>query len=87
MAPYLLSKPTLAYGSPDRLLPSVCTPHCPSSVLQIAAQRLAVCNDIGEAAYLDSLVAAAFIVRCKLLPSGPALMKVLLTRYGVDPEV
>ncbi len=36
------------------------------------AGRLAVCNDIGEAAYLSSLVVAAFLVRCKLLPAGRA---------------
>jgi len=54
---------------------------------QIAAQRLAVCNDIGEAAYVNSLVAAAFLVRCKLLPNGPAFMQALRDRYGVDPEV
>jgi hypothetical protein len=54
---------------------------------QVAAQRLAVCNDIGEAAYVDSLIAAAFVVRCKLLPSALKLMDVLRERYRVDPEV
>ena len=32
---------------------------------QVAAQRLAICNDIGEAAYVDSIIAAAFIMRCR----------------------
>jgi len=52
---------------------------------QIAAQRLAICNDIGEAAYLESHIAACFLVRCKLLPDGPALIGRLAARYGVDP--
>lgn len=43
---------------------------------QIAAQRLAICNDIGEASYIDSMVAAALIIRCKLLPSAPQLLQV-----------
>mmetsp|Transcript_15033 Transcript_15033/g.40632 ORF Transcript_15033/g.40632 Transcript_15033/m.40632 type:complete len:449 (-) Transcript_15033:226-1572(-) len=52
---------------------------------QIAAQRLAICNDIGEASYIDSLVAAALVIRCKLLPTAPQLLQVLHKRYGVDP--
>ncbi|KAF5843757.1 P-loop containing nucleoside triphosphate hydrolase protein, partial [Dunaliella salina] len=43
---------------------------------RIAAQRLAICNDIGEASYIDSLVAAALVIRCKLLPTAPQLLKV-----------
>jgi hypothetical protein len=35
---------------------------------QAAAQALAVCNDIGEASYVDSLIAAAMIIRIKALP-------------------
>ena len=34
---------------------------------QVAAQRLAMCNDIGEASYVDSLIATALVVRCKSL--------------------
>ena len=32
---------------------------------QLAAQRLAICNDIGQAAYEDTLIAAAFISRIR----------------------
>jgi hypothetical protein len=35
---------------------------------QAAAQALAICNDIGEASYVDSLIAAAMIIRIKALP-------------------
>jgi ribosome biogenesis GTPase A len=35
---------------------------------QTAAQRLAMCNDIGEASYVDSLMAAAMLIRIKQLP-------------------
>jgi ribosome biogenesis GTPase A len=35
---------------------------------QAAAQALAICNDIGEASYVDSLIAAAMIIRIKSLP-------------------
>lgn len=35
---------------------------------QKAAQRLAMCNDIGEAAYVDSLVAAALVDHLTLQP-------------------
>jgi ribosome biogenesis GTPase A len=37
---------------------------------QVAAQRLAMCNDIGQASYIDSLIAAAMIIRFKQLPSA-----------------
>ena len=52
---------------------------------QIAAQRLAMCNDIGEAAYVDSLVGAALVVRCKMLPSNGKLLARLYERYKIDP--
>ncbi|GLC46929.1 hypothetical protein PLESTM_001946400 [Pleodorina starrii] len=39
---------------------------------QLAAQRLAMCNDIGEAAYLASAVAAAMVVRVKQLAAAEA---------------
>ena len=52
---------------------------------QIAAQRLAMCNDIGEAAYVDSLVASAFIVRCKTLPNNHKVLARLTERYKLDP--
>ncbi|GIL66877.1 hypothetical protein Vafri_20347, partial [Volvox africanus] len=37
---------------------------------QLAAQRLAICNDIGEAAYLASAVAAALVLRVKQLAAA-----------------
>jgi ribosome biogenesis GTP-binding protein YlqF len=52
---------------------------------QIAAQRLAMCNDIGEAAYVDSLVAAALVARVKRLPGARALSARLERRYRLDP--
>jgi len=52
---------------------------------QIAAQRLAMCNDIGEAAYVDSLVAAALVARVKRLPAARALCGRLEKRYRLDP--
>ena len=54
---------------------------------QTTAQRLAMCNDIGEAAYVDSLIAAALFVTLRQLPSSAAVMEGLQQRYGVDPEV
>ena len=54
---------------------------------QSAAQRLAMCNDIGEAAYVDSLIAAAMVDTLRSLPTGGAIMGRLHDRYGVDPEV
>jgi ribosome biogenesis GTP-binding protein YlqF len=52
---------------------------------QIAAQRLAMCNDIGEAAYVDSLVAAALVARVKRLPGARGLAARLERRYHIDP--
>lgn len=46
----------------------------PMSLLnQTVAQRLAVCNDIGEAAYLASLVAAAMLDSLMQLPTADAI--------------
>ena len=36
---------------------------------QIAAERLAICNDIGEAAYVNSSVAAVLLERVRALPT------------------
>ena len=36
---------------------------------QIAAERLAICNDIGEAAYVNSSVAAVLMERIRCLPT------------------
>eukprot|EP00983_Pelagomonas_calceolata_P062356 1147274-Pelagomonas_calceolata.AAC.6 len=54
---------------------SLADKQTPPEVLTIAAQRLAICNDIGEASYIDSLVAAALVIRCKLLPTAPQLLQ------------
>ncbi len=51
---------------------------------QIAAQRLAMCNDIGEASYVPSLIAAALLVRVKALPAARELLPRLRARYGLD---
>ena len=52
---------------------------------QRAAQRLAICNDIGEAAYLCSAVAATMVEEFRALPGGSsqALMDALEERYGL----
>jgi ribosome biogenesis GTPase A len=50
---------------------------------QLAAQRLAMCNDIGEASYVASAVAAALLSTMKKLPEGAAIMKKVEARYGV----
>lgn len=54
---------------------------------QSAAQRLAMCNDIGEAAYVDSLIAAALVDTLRGLPTGSDIMERLSERYGIDPQV
>jgi len=56
-----------------------------SFVDQVAAQRLAMCGDIGDAAYVDSAVAAAFIIRCKALPHDLGVLQRLKQRYDADP--
>lgn len=43
-----------------------------------------MCNDIGEASYVDSLVAAAFLETARRLPSAPAIMQRLWERYKLD---
>lgn len=54
---------------------------------QISAQRLAMCNDIGEASYVDSLIAAALLVRCKRLPGWRQIARAMTTRYyQLDPS-
>ena len=51
---------------------------------QIAAQRLAMCNDIGEAAYIDSLVAAALIIRMRTVAGARSALRLASERYKVD---
>lgn len=53
---------------------------------QVAAQRLAICNDIGEASYVDSLVAAALLENLRTLPGHKKHMARLQQRYGVPFE-
>lgn len=50
---------------------------------QLAAQRLAICNDIGEASYVDSLVAAALLETLRELPGARGHCAKLMQRYGV----
>ncbi len=40
-----------------------------------------MCNDIGEASYVDSLVAAAFLHTVQRLPSGPRIARRISERY------
>lgn len=54
---------------------------------QNAAQRLAMCNDIGEAAYVDSLIAAALFSMLSSLPGFEAVMPRLEERYSVSTQV
>lgn len=53
---------------------------------QVAAQRLAMCNDIGEASYVDSLVAAALLRTLRRLPEGEEVMRRVQERYKVSLE-
>lgn len=47
---------------------------------QIAAERLAICNDIGEAAYVDSSVAAVLLERVRCLPTFDSIRAKLTKR-------
>lgn len=51
---------------------------------QLAAQRLAVCNDIGEASYVDSLIAASMLDTFTALPAARSLRRKLKQRYDVE---
>ena len=51
---------------------------------QMAAQRLAMCNDIGEAAYVASLIAAALFTMLSSLPAAEAVAARLEERYHVS---
>lgn len=53
---------------------------------QLAAQRLAMCDNIGEAAYVKSQIAAAFIVRCRELPNNRKLLDRIKERYSLQPR-
>lgn len=51
---------------------------------QKAAQRLAMCNDIGEASYVSSAVAAALLKTCRQLPDAPETLRKVEQRYGIS---
>jgi hypothetical protein len=51
---------------------------------QLAAQRLAACNDIGEASYVNSLIATALLDTFVALPTAAAIRRRLAERYAVD---
>lgn len=51
---------------------------------QLAAQRLAMCNDIGEASYVDSLIAAAMLDTFSALPTADVIAQRLAQRYGIE---
>lgn len=56
---------------------------------QDAALKLAICDDIGEAAYDNQRVAAAFVDLLKQLQTSPAAedaFQALQSRYGLDPD-
>lgn len=53
---------------------------------QAVAQRLAVCNDIGEASYVASLVAAAMVDSVLQLPTGDAIGEAFVHRYRLSPD-
>ena len=53
---------------------------------QTAAQLLAMCNDIGEASYIDSQIAAALLETLWDLPAGEAIAARLEERFGVPVQ-
>ena len=53
---------------------------------QRAAELLAICNDIGEAAYLDSQIAARLLEILRQLPSSSMSLNRLASRYGIGLE-
>lgn len=54
---------------------------------QDAARMLAMCNNIGTAAYSDSQVAISFVELCRALPEADAHMEALRRRYGLQSEL
>ena len=51
---------------------------------QAAAQRLAMCNDIGEASYEATLIAAALLETIRTLDGSLALLDMVQQRYGLS---
>lgn len=53
---------------------------------QVAAQRLAMCNDIGEASYLSSVIAAQLL--SELIKLGnPRIIQRIQNRYKLDLNI
>lgn len=50
---------------------------------QNAAQKLAMCNDIGEASYVASMVGAALLSTFDSLPAADRILKNVEKRYGI----
>ena len=50
---------------------------------QLAAQHLAMCNDIGEASYVDSCIAAALLQVVRGLSTFPAINERLKQRFKI----
>ena len=53
---------------------------------QNAAQKLAMCNDIGEASYVASMVGAALLSTFDKLPRGELILDKVEDRYGIPIE-
>eukprot|EP00210_Caulerpa_lentillifera_P005210 g4977.t1 len=52
---------------------------------QTAARKIAMCNNIGDASYMDSLIAAQLIHTIKGLPESVEIMQRVKERYSLDP--
>jgi ribosome biogenesis GTPase A len=53
---------------------------------QIAAQNLAICNDIGKASYLESSIASLFIERIRGLPNASEILLQFEKRYKISTD-
>lgn len=51
---------------------------------QRAARLLAMCNDIGEASYMSSHIAACLVDRLRQLPAADDNLQRLKERFGLD---
>lgn len=52
---------------------------------QEAARKIAMCNNIGDASYVDSLIAGQLIYIMKGLPDSVEIMERVKDRYSIDP--
>lgn len=50
---------------------------------QRSAEKLAVCNDIADTAYVQSAVAAAYIDLLQILPESSRILSKVQKRYGL----